>query len=506
MRVNESPNRAAAAALERRLAVGLTAANVAGGVLVFVFIGLVVPVPEEVHGDYGLLLRNLAVFLPGLVAAVVFANRRGHAQTMPVWDWYASGRAPTGRERAAALRLPLVQARLSAVIWTAAVVLFTVANAPASTELAALVAVTVALGGLSSCALTYLLGERLARPLTAAALSAEVPAEPAGPGVAARVLVAWSLTAGVPLLGAAMLAVAALTGANVTATQIAGTVLFLCVIGLAVGLAAMRLTARSIADPIESVRAGLRDVEAGNLSAEVPVFDGSEVGLLQAGFNRMAAGLEERERMRDIFGRHVGQHVAAEALRSGLKLGGEEREVAALFIDIVGSTRLATERSATEVVSVLNDFFAVVVAVTEANGGHVNKFEGDAALCVFGAPVSRPDAAADALTAAREMRARLRAEAPSVDVGIGVSAGTAVAGNVGAEERFEYTVIGDPINEAARLCELAKQQPGRVLASEAALQRAAGQESDRWSLGEAVTLRGRADPTRLATPSLTGSG
>ena len=67
-------------------------------------------------------------------------------------------------------------------------------------------------------------------------------------------------------------------------------------------------------------------------------------------------------------------------------------------------------------------------------------------------------------------------------------------------------MIGDPINEAARLCELAKQQPGRVLASEAALQRAAGQESDRWSLGEAVTLRGRADPTRLATPSLTGSG
>jgi adenylate cyclase len=86
-----------------------------------------------------------------------------------------------------------------------------------------------------------------------------------------------------------------------------------------------------------------------------------------------------------------------------------------------------------------------------------------------------------------------------VDFGVGVSAGAAVAGNVGAEERFEYTVIGDPINEAARLCELAKRRPERLLASEAALTRASGQEARRWSLGEAVTLRGRSAETRLAT-------
>ena len=99
------------------------------------------------------------------------------------------------------------------------------------------------------------------------------------------------------------------------------------------------------------------------------------------------------------------------------------------------------------------------------------------------------------------MRERLRLELASVDVGIGVSAGVAVAGNIGAEERFEYTVIGDPINEAARLCELAKQRPGRVLASEAAIQRAGAREPRHWSLGESVTLRGRAEPTRLATPT-----
>ena len=135
----------------------------------------------------------------------------------------------------------------------------------------------------------------------------------------------------------------------------------------------------------------------------------------------------------------------------------------------------------------------------EARGGFVNKFEGDAALCVFGAPVARPNPAADALAAARTLRARLRRELPDIDFGIGVSAGRAVAGNVGAEHRYEYTVIGDPVNEAARLCEMAKEHPERLLASEAAVERAGGGEAGRWSLGEPIVLRGRDEATRLAT-------
>jgi adenylate cyclase len=151
-------------------------------------------------------------------------------------------------------------------------------------------------------------------------------------------------------------------------------------------------------------------------------------------------------------------------------------------------------------VELLNEFFCIVVAAVGEHGGFVNKFEGDAALCVFGAPLEREDAAGDALAAARDLRRRLEAELPHVDVGIGVSWGTAVAGNIGAAERFEYTVIGDPVNEAARLTELAKGRPGRILASGAALANARDGEVDHWTVDGEETLRGRGEPTELAVP------
>ena len=172
-----------------------------------------------------------------------------------------------------------------------------------------------------------------------------------------------------------------------------------------------------------------------------------------------------------------------------------------LFVDLVGSTTLAATRPPTEVVDLLNRFFAVVVEVVHRHGGIVNKFEGDAALAVFGAPTVVDDPAGAALAAAREMAGSLRGAVPEVEAGIGVSYGTAVAGNVGAEQRYEYTVIGDPVNEAARLTELAKAISGHVVASEVAVAAASPTEAGHWTLGDTTVLRGRTAPTRLATPT-----
>ena len=186
----------------------------------------------------------------------------------------------------------------------------------------------------------------------------------------------------------------------------------------------------------------------------------------------MAEGLRERERIRDLFGRQVGEEVARAALSEGVRLGGEEREIGALFVDLTGSTSMALAMPPTHVVRLLNKFFRVVIDVVESEGGFVNKFEGDAALCVFGAPAPSEDPAGQALCAARKLAERLEREVPEIGFGIGVSAGRAVAGNVGAEHRFEYTVIGDPVNEAARLSDLAKEREELVIASDAALDRA----------------------------------
>ena len=132
--------------------------------------------------------------------------------------------------------------------------------------------------------------------------------------------------------------------------------------------------------------------------------------------------------------------------------------------------------------------------------GLVNKFEGDAALCVFGAPVAQPDHAARALACARELRARIDALDCGLDAAIGVACGTVVAGYIGAETRFEYTVVGDPVNEAARLTELAKQHAERLLVSGDTVDSAGAEEAARWCRDGEVVLRGRECPTRIATP------
>jgi adenylate cyclase len=485
----------------RRLTRVAVIANGVGGLLVFLLLSFLIPfAPEGAQDDIPL---NAAVGAVYLTVALVLGSRFGMRASAPVQRWLESGRPPTAEERRVALGQAFRFAAISGLFWAIAAILFTLLNLPDSGWAALVVGGAILLGGETTCAIGYLLAERITRPVTALALAggAPPPDRCGAPGVAGRLTTAWSLGTGVPLLGISVIAVASLFDDGRDAGLVAAAILFLAAIGMGVGMLAISMAARSVAEPLAAVRRAIAQIEEGQLDVVVPVDDGSEVGLLEAGFNRMTAGLRERERLRDLFGRHVGREVASAALENDgeIELGGEVREIAVIFVDMIGSTRLALERSPAEVVTLLNTFFCLVVEVVEEHGGWVNKFEGDAALCVFGAPTPSAAPAGDALRAARRLRERVAREL-SGDASIGVSAGPAVAGNVGARERFEYTVIGDAVNEASRLCELAKQRPGRLLASDAVLERAERDEVDRWEVRERVVLRGRDRPTGVAEP------
>ena len=297
-----------------------------------------------------------------------------------------------------------------------------------------------------------------------------------------------------------MAAIITLSLHNVTPTEFTVAVMILAGFALVFGFILMWILSWLTATPVRVVRAALNRVEEGDFDTNLVVFDGTELGQLQRGFNSMVQGLRQRERVRDLFGRHVGREVAAAAERDRPKLGGEERHIAVIFVDIIGSTQLVTGRPATDVVELLNRFFAVIVEEVDRHHGFVNKFEGDAALAVFGAPNHLDNPEDEALSAGRAMARRIRDEIPECAAGIGVASGQAVAGNVGARERFEYTVIGEPVNEAARLCELAKDSANRLLASSDTVSNASERERAHWSLGDTVTLRGHDEPTRLAEP------
>jgi adenylate cyclase len=484
----------------RNATVALLLANLAGAVVTFVLGAWIVPPPNGLKAVSNL-EANVIGFGVALLVGLVVGTWLSNRASRDAQRWLKEDRAPTQQEREATLRFPMRQTQIEAGLWAAVVVEFVAINIGTSTVLGIEAGIEVLLGGLVTCSLTYLLVERLNRDATARALESGVPERPFGPAIGCRLLLTWAMSSAVPLIALGLIGLAALSDEPPSRERIGLAVVVLAGVGALVGLATFSMSARSLAEPLRSLRSALARVEEGELDVRVKVDDAGEIGVLQGGFNRMALGLSERERLRDLFGRHVGEDVARQALESqDIELGGETRDAAVLFVDVIGSTTLAATRDPAEVVARLNAFFAIVVDTVSLHGGWVNKFEGDAALCVFGAPTPHPDPAGSALASGRALRFRL-AELDGVEAGIGLSAGQVVAGNVGAAERFEYTVIGDPVNEAARLSELAKTTDSRMLASDAALARAGSVERDRWRVGGEASLRGRIRPTRIAEPA-----
>lgn len=477
----------------------IVVANLIGVAVVLLLVTVAFPVPSVFTDAPAWLTFGVtpAYIVIALLVGIVWVTRRG----VGTLRWATEERPPTVEDQRNTFLAPWRLTLVQLVLWGIATALLTTLYGLINTAFIPRYLFAVSFSGIVVATSCYLFTEFALRPVAAQALEAGRPPQRFAAGIMGRIMVVWMLGSGVPLLGIVLAAVFALALRNMTLTQFAIAVLILAGVSLLFGLILIWIVSWITATPVRVVRAALKRVEDGDFDVNVLVFDGTELGELQRGFNSMVGGLRERERVRDLFGRHVGREVAAAAEQQQIELGGEIRHVSVLFVDILGSTELVGSRPPMEVVDLLNRFFAVIIEEVDKQQGLVNKFEGDATLAVFGAPVRLERPEDGALAAARAIRRRLSAEVPECPAGIGVSAGDVVAGNIGASERFEYTVIGDPVNEAARLSELAKSVPERLLASACAVQAASESERQHWQFDDEVVLRGRDKPTRLAKPT-----
>src|SRR3989338_7000429 len=259
--------------------------------------------------------------------------------------------------------------------------------------------------------------------------------------------------------------------------------------------------------PVAEIAEASHAVARGDLARRVPEDRWDELGRLARAFNVMVHGLHESERLRDMFGRYVSREGSEAVLTGRVSLQGERRTITVLYCDMRGSTPFAEAHAPEEVMAALNQYFEVIILATEAHGGIVNRFVGDAAVCVFGAPTEVRDHAQRAVQAALGMREglaylnqkRALLGLPTLVFGLGLNTGEVTAGATGSEERQEYTLIGDAMNLGARIEELHKVYPAHdILLSEytlAALGAAAGQH-EFADLGP-VEIRGKSQPVRV---------
>lgn len=277
------------------------------------------------------------------------------------------------------------------------------------------------------------------------------------------------------------------------------------VASLIFGIVAALWIARRIAQPLTDLSAAMGRLREGDFEVRAPIkrHMNDEVGDLARAFDEMAEGLRERERLKGTLDRYVSGDVAERILeeKDDLLLRGEVRHVTVLFLDVRGFTTISERLTPTEVVALLNEYFDVVVDRVTAHGGTLNKFIGDAAMCIWGAPKEAQNSERAAVYCAIEIQARVamlsadraRRGLTTVGFGIGINAGEAVAGNLGAARRLEYTVIGDAVNLAQRLESQARS--GEVLISQPVYSKVAAEVE--VAPREAVKLKGKAAPVPL---------
>ena len=399
-------------------------------------------------------LRTLAVVEGLTVFGVALTLRRTYPRLAPIRRWIEGARddvEETARAWTAAVGLPLDLVRADIKIPTAVVVLPGCAAATAFLHLSwisffPLVAGSfIALG--YSGILHYLAVEAGMRPVLV----------DINQSVSPRVATSCSTVSLRMRMLTVLPAINVISGFIVAALTsngggISGDVLVAVGIAGAVSLELTVLLTKSILAPIADLQRATDAVARGDFEAVVPVTTGDELGELAASFNTMVMGLAEREQLREAFGTYLDRSVAEILLSGNFPREGVELDVSVLFFDVQDFTRFAAGADASKVIRELNELFEITVPIINRHGGHVDKFMGDGLMAVFGAPENYPDHAERAVRAACELvHAVHRDNELEFKIGVGVNTGRVVAGSIGGAGRLNFSVIGDPVNVAARV-------------------------------------------------------
>lgn len=246
---------------------------------------------------------------------------------------------------------------------------------------------------------------------------------------------------------------------------------------LFVAIILIRIFSNGITNPIKELVAASVKIEHGEFELDIQPRTRDEIGLLTSSFIQMGKGLSEREKLMVSFSKFTNKTIAQKAASGELALGGETRNATIFFSDIRSFTAMSEKMQPNEVVEFLNAYMTKMVECVNKTNGVVDKYIGDAIMAVWGAPESSGSPAADALNAvvaALMMRGALykfnkeRAVKglPPVRIGCGINSGPVVAGQIGSEERMEYTVIGDAVNLASRTEALNKPFATDILITE----------------------------------------
>jgi adenylate cyclase len=409
--------------------------------------------------------------------AIWVALLRTYPRLRPLQRWIAGDRTPeaTAKAWAAAVELPFGLVRRALPLPILGAVVPTCIVAVIALDLSWLAFFPLFAGSMISVGyagiLHYLVIEAAMRPVLVDINQEAAPRFRTASALSLRL----RLMATLPLINLITgLVVAALTSGGGGAANLGFDVLIAVAVATTISLELTVLLSKSILRPIADLRRATDALREGRYDVEIPITTGDELGELATSFNQMVAGLRERERIREAFGTYLDQEIAEYILSEGFSPEGIEVDVSVLVCDVENFTAFANHSEAPEVVAALNELFETVVPIVARHGGHVDKFVGDGLLAVFGAPESFPDHADRAVRAACEMVREVNGTDDGFTIGVGVNTGRVVAGSIGGGGRLNFSVIGDPVNVAARVEATTRDTDQDVLITEQTATRLSG--------------------------------